>query len=93
MTNYQFEITAYDQPAVLERLLQVTRYRGFFVTRCNVLQNSDKTMLNIQLSVENKDQNANNQETMMQNLYNQINKLFDIKYIKLNKETQLQYQA
>ena len=36
MQNHTLEVTADNQPTALERLLQVTRYRGFLVTDLSV---------------------------------------------------------
>ncbi|GAA0371509.1 hypothetical protein GCM10009092_39800 [Bowmanella denitrificans] len=34
--NYQLEMLLSDQPAVLERVLQTTRYRGFRINQLNM---------------------------------------------------------
>ena len=53
MNNLQhtLEITAQNQPAVLERLLQVTRYRGFSVDGFTVYPNQNDTHLDIKMTV------------------------------------------
>ncbi len=52
MTNHTIEITADNQPTVLERLLQVTRYRGFVVTNFSAVTTAEKDMLDIKLTVQ-----------------------------------------
>ena len=100
MTNHTIEITADNQPTVLERLLQVTRYRGFVVTNFTVVTTAEKDTLDIELIVYDpklKDQDAEkssaNTSAGLQRLYHQLNKLFDIKQVNLLKSKDIQCQA
>ena len=100
MTNHKIEITADNQPTVLERLLQVTRYRGFVVTNFSAVTTAEKDMLDIKLTVQ--DPKSNGLEAAeasaitaagLQRLYHQLNKLFDIKQVNLLKSKGIQCQA
>ncbi|WP_018694470.1 acetolactate synthase 2 small subunit [Algicola sagamiensis] len=49
--NHQLTIKTKNQPVVLEKLLQVTRYRGFQVTQLSVLPDTEHKNFEIQVSV------------------------------------------
>jgi len=85
MKNHTLEITADNQPTVLERLLQVTRYRGFVVTDFNVSTTAKTDMLDIKLTVKDPKELATDPSAGLQRLYHQLNKLFDIKQVNLLK--------
>ena len=93
MTNHTIEITADNQPTVLERLLQVTRYRGFVVTNFTVSTAAEDNQLDIKLTVNDPKGVAAIPEAGIQRLYNQLNKLFDIKQVNLLKSKNIQCQA
>lgn len=93
MTNHTIEITADNQPTILERLLQVTRYRGFVVTNFTVLTAAEDNLLDIKLTVNDPKGLAATPEAGIQRLYNQLNKLFDIKQVNLLKSKSVQCQA
>ena len=81
MNQHTLKITASDQPTVLERLLQVSRYRGFTVTGMTMFPSNESEQLDIELSVAS--------EQPVANLEKQLNKLFDILDVNVeNKETQ-----
>jgi acetolactate synthase II small subunit len=81
MNQHTLKITASDQPTVLERLLQVSRYRGFTVTGMTMFPSNESKQLDIELSVAS--------EQPVANLEKQLNKLFDILDVNVeNKETQ-----
>lgn len=91
--SHTFEITAENQPTLLERLLQVTRYRGFLVIEFNVLPCSDNRRLDIKLTVQDPDKANLSGDNGVQRLYNQLNKLFDVNHINIKQTSTLQCQA
>ncbi len=93
MLNHTIEITADNQPTVLERLLQVTRYRGFVVSRLNVIPNTDNNMLDIKLTVQDPKQSSIQVGAGIMGLFDQLNKVFDIKHVNLVRPSSIQCQA
>jgi len=81
--SHTLEITADNQPTVLERLLQVTRYRGFSVVGFSVFPNKNETMLDIKLTVHDDKKPTNEQQNNIRKLSLQLNKLFDINHVNL----------
>jgi len=79
--DHTLEITAENQPTVLERVLQVTRYRGFSVTAFSVLPDITGTMLEMTLTVNQTNQSSCHDENDIRKLCNQLNKLFDIQQV------------
>lgn len=75
MTDYNLTITASAQPTVLERLLQVTRYRGFTVTGMTMFPQADADQLKIEISVKS--------DNSIAHLQQQLYKLIDINDIQL----------
>ncbi len=84
MFNHTIEITANNQPTVLERLLQVTRYRGFVVTELSVLSNKQNDRLDIKLSVQDPNEQSDSFGAGVKRLYAQLNKVFDINHVNLS---------
>ncbi|MBA6328876.1 acetolactate synthase 2 small subunit [Colwellia sp. MB02u-6] len=76
MNNYQLMITADDKQVVLERILQVTRYRGFLINGINAKVNTGTNIGTIELLVRS--------ERPIELLVDQINKLIDIKEVKID---------
>ncbi len=76
-----------DKQVVLERILQVTRYRGFLINGMNAEVNTGNNVATITMSVSS--------ERPISLLVDQINKLIDIKGVKVdNSEVQIkQYSA
>ena len=71
-----------DKQVVLERILQVTRYRGFLIDGITASVNNSNNIATIELLV------SSNRSISL--LVDQINKLVDIKSVKVdNKESQL----
>jgi acetolactate synthase II small subunit len=85
MNQHTLRITAQDQPTVLERLLQVTRYRGFVVTGMTMFPHTDQQMLDIELSVRS--------EQTIERLQLQLNKLIDITEISVDNTNTQQCSA
>ncbi|GLX80705.1 acetolactate synthase 2 small subunit [Thalassotalea eurytherma] len=81
MNHYQLNITADDKQVVLERILQVARYRGFLINGINAQVNNADNIGIIKLFVSS--------ERSIGLLVDQINKLIDIKSVTVdNKATQ-----
>lgn len=74
--NHTLRITAANQPTVMERMLQITRYRGFVVTGMTMYQVKQNSLLTIELSVQ-----STNSITHLQS---QLYKLIDITDIKVD---------
>ena len=82
MNNYTLIIKADDKQVVLERILQVTRYRGFLINGITAKVNTGTNIGAIELFVS-----SNRPITL---LIDQINKLVDIKSVKVdNNASQL----
>ncbi|WP_076417503.1 acetolactate synthase 2 small subunit [Colwellia sp. UCD-KL20] len=77
MNNYQLTITVDDKQVVLERILQVTRYRGFLINGINAVVNTGTNIGTIELKVYS--------ERSIDLLIDQINKLIDIKDVYVTK--------
>jgi len=76
MNQYQLLIHADDKQVVLERILQVTRYRGFLIDGINADVNTGTNIGTIKLMVRS--------ERPIELLVDQINKLIDIKDVKVD---------
>jgi len=94
MNNLQhtLEITAVNQPAILERLLQVTRYRGFLVDGFTVHPVQNDSFLDIKLTVHDDEATVSVKENNIRKLFNQLNKLFDVNHIDLKQTSTFQCQ-
>jgi acetolactate synthase II small subunit len=75
MNRYQLTILVDDKQVVLERILQVTRYRGFLISGMNAEVNTGTNIGTIELMVRS--------ERPISLLVDQINKLIDIKSVKV----------
>ncbi len=82
MNNYQLMIKADDKQVVLERILQVTRYRGFLINGINAKVNTGTNIGTIELLVRS--------ERPIELLVDQINKLIDIKEVKVDNSASQQ---
>jgi len=76
MNRYQLIILADDKQVVLERILQVTRYRGFLINGMNAQVNTGTDIATIELMVSS--------DRPIELLVDQINKLIDIKGVKVD---------
>ena len=85
MNQHTLRITAHDQPTVLERLLQVTRYRGFVVTGMTMFPNKENALLDIEMSVRS--------EHSITHLQHQLDKLFDISDVTVDNILSQQVSA
>ncbi|WP_438863869.1 acetolactate synthase 2 small subunit [Neptunicella sp.] len=66
--HYQLNLLLTNTPASMERVLQVTRYRGFSIEQCEMYTASGAMRLNMQVSGEQP----------IQRLTSQLNKLYDL---------------
>ncbi|MGI5310499.1 acetolactate synthase 2 small subunit [Rheinheimera sp. WS51] len=73
--QHRLTITAMNTPTVIERLLQVTRYRGYQLLGLEFTSGANSTGLEITLTVSS--------EKPIQLLTNQLNKLHDIQKLRL----------
>lgn len=74
MKTHNLEITVTPQPEVIERVLRVTRHRGFKVTKMN-MHTQDDNQLSIQIWVE--------AERAIELLSLQLEKLIDVIQCKI----------
>lgn len=82
MNNYQLNIKVDDKQVVLERILQVARYRGFLISGINAQVNTGTQIGTIELMVRS--------ERPISLLTDQINKLIDIKEVKVDNGVEQQ---
>ena len=75
MNSYQLTITVDDKQVVLERILQVTRYRGFLIHGINAKVNTGTHIGIVELMISS--------DRPIELLVDQINKLIDIKDVKV----------
>lgn len=83
--NHVLTIQTKNQPVVLERLLQVTRYRGFEVAGMEMKPMADFNGLLVTLSIVS--------DKPISLLTNQLNKLYDIEYLDCVESQQTQAEA
>jgi acetolactate synthase II small subunit len=85
MNQYQLTIKVDDKQVVLERILQVARYRGFLINGMNARVNTGTNIGTIELMVRS--------ERSIDLLVDQINKLIDIKEVKVDNTATQQLGA
>ena len=78
MNHYQLNIKADEKQVVLERILQVARYRGFLISGINAQVNTGTNIGSIELMVRS--------ERSIELLVDQINKLVDIKEVSVEND-------
>jgi len=76
MNNYKLIIMTDDKQVVLERILQVTRYRGFLINGMTAQVNTGNNVATIELMVSS--------DRPISLLIDQINKLVDIKSVAVD---------
>jgi len=82
MNKYKLIIMTDDKQVVLERILQVTRYRGFLINGMTAQVNTGTNVATIELLVSS--------DRPISLLIDQINKLVDIKSVAVdNSASQL----
>ena len=72
--THTFKIVTDNKPAVVERLLRVTRHRGFILQSMNVTATAEQ--LSIEISVDS--------ERPMHLMLNQLQKLYDVQEIEVS---------
>ena len=85
MQQHTLRISASQQPTVLEKLLQVTRYRGFSVTGITMFPQVETNSFDIEMTVSSE-------HSVMQ-LQSQLDKLFDINEIQIQDTAMAQCRA
>jgi acetolactate synthase II small subunit len=80
MNNYTLIIMVDDKQVVLERILQVTRYRGFLIDGITAKVNTGNNIATIELLVSS--------DRPISLLSDQINKLVDIKSVKVDNNAE-----
>ena len=83
--NHVLTIQTKNQPVALERLLQVTRYRGFEVAGMEMKPLADFSGLLVTLSIVS--------DKPISLLTNQLSKLYDIEYLDCVESQQTQAEA
>jgi len=81
--RHRLTIIANNQPTVLERVLQVTRYRGFEIIDFNASINPANGQMEISLTVKDLNESEAFPKAGVARLYHQLNKLFDLKHVNL----------
>ncbi len=76
LDNYTLIIMVDDKQVVLERILQVTRYRGYLINGITAKVNTGNNVATIELFVSS--------DRPISLLVDQINKLVDIKSVKVD---------
>ena len=84
-SEHKLRISAAQQPTVLERILQVTRYRGFSVTDMTMFPERDTDQMAIEMTVSS--------EHPVTQLQLQLSKLFDINGIEIQDTALAQCRA
>ncbi len=85
MNQYQLNIKADDKQVVLERILQVARYRGFLISGITASVNTGTNIGVIELMVRS--------ERSIDLLVDQINKLIDIKEVTVDNSASQECSA
>ncbi|CAG9432210.1 acetolactate synthase 2 small subunit [Providencia sp. PROV188] len=78
MMQHQLSILARFRPEVLERILRVTRHRGFRISSMNVDQLSDSDNVSIELTVSS--------QRPLAQLCAQLTKLADITEVEIKQQ-------
>nr|WP_168427269.1 acetolactate synthase 2 small subunit [Candidatus Colwellia aromaticivorans] len=79
MNKYKLIIMTDDKQVVLERILQVTRYRGFLINGMTAQVNTGNNIATIELLVSS--------DRPISLLIDQINKLVDIKSVAVDNSS------
>ncbi len=77
MERYLLDIKADDKPVLLERVLRVTRHRGFIIKQVAATQNHASHIASVEIIVDS--------DRPISFLVNQIEKLWDIKTVEVIK--------
>lgn len=77
MERYLIDIKADDKPVLLERVLRVTRHRGFVIKQVAATQNHESHVASVEIIVDS--------DRPISFLTNQIEKLWDIYSVDVTK--------
>lgn len=77
MERYLIDIKADDKPVLLERVLRVTRHRGFVIKQVAATQNHESHVASVEIIVDS--------DRPISFLINQIEKLWDIYSVDVTK--------
>ncbi|MDO6707732.1 MULTISPECIES: acetolactate synthase 2 small subunit [unclassified Photobacterium] len=82
MTQHTLTIQAASRPELLERVLRITRHRGFMVKQFSMAHSEDCTSVDIEVTVDS--------ERPILALYNQLDKLWDVTGVTILEQQQKQ---
>ncbi|EOX3452581.1 acetolactate synthase 2 small subunit [Vibrio cholerae] len=75
MQRYLLDIKADDKPVLLERVLRVTRHRGFVIKQVAATQNHESKIASVEIIVDS--------DRPLTTLTNQIEKLWDVRTVEV----------
>ncbi|BCK09062.1 Acetolactate synthase isozyme 2 small subunit [Vibrio cholerae] len=75
MQRYLLDIKADDKPVLLERVLRVTRHRGFVIKQVAATQNHESKIASVEIIVDS--------DRPITTLANQIEKLWDVRTVEV----------
>ncbi|HFG2120674.1 TPA: acetolactate synthase 2 small subunit [Vibrio cholerae] len=75
MQRYLLDIKADDKPVLLERVLRVTRHRGFVIKQVAATQNHESKIASVEIIVDS--------DRPITTLTNQIEKLWDVRTVEV----------
>lgn len=75
MQRYLLDIKADDKPMLLERVLRVTRHRGFVIKQVAATQNHESKIASVEIIVDS--------DRPITTLTNQIEKLWDVRTVEV----------
>ncbi|MDE1515745.1 MULTISPECIES: acetolactate synthase 2 small subunit [Vibrio] len=75
MQRYLLDIKADDKPVLLERVLRVTRHRGFVIKQVAATQNHASKIASVEIIVDS--------DRPISTLTNQIEKLWDVRSVEV----------
>ncbi|ELH0900217.1 acetolactate synthase 2 small subunit [Vibrio cholerae] len=75
MQRYLLDIKADDKPVLLERVLRVTRHRGFVIKQVAATQNHESKIASVEIIVDS--------DRPISTLTNQIEKLWDVRTVEV----------
>ncbi|ENM5827694.1 acetolactate synthase 2 small subunit [Vibrio metoecus] len=75
MQRYLLDIKADDKPVLLERVLRVTRHRGFVIKQVAATQNHESNIASVEIIVDS--------DRPITTLTNQIEKLWDVRTVEV----------
>lgn len=81
MEQHQVNITASNKPEALERILRVTRHRGFMVKQLTMVENESSDILSLEFTVAS--------QRPITLLYSQLEKLWDVNGIEVLQQKQI----